>query len=64
VGQPHEIKAEKSLPKGTMGVDDAPVLRWAELTASKATLRRITLRLEPADLPDCEEVGAVKCRWR
>jgi hypothetical protein len=45
----HEVKAEKSLPKGTVDVDDAPVIRWEELTSSKATLRRITLRLEPVD---------------
>jgi hypothetical protein len=45
----HEVRPDRRLPKGTIGVDDAPLIRWEELAASKAALRRITLRLEPAD---------------
>ncbi|MGH3096451.1 MAG: hypothetical protein ACRDMV_10700 [Streptosporangiales bacterium] len=44
----HEVKAERNLPKGTAGTDEAPSLSWTDLTGSK-TLRRITLRLTPAD---------------
>lgn len=43
----HEVKSEKALPKGTTGVDEAPIVAWADLTGTQ-TLRRVTLRLEPA----------------
>jgi hypothetical protein len=45
----HEVRPERRLAKGTVGVDEAPVIGWAELAAGRTTLRRITLRLEPAD---------------
>jgi hypothetical protein len=45
----HEVKVDKQLAKGTAGVDEAPVVTWTELTSKPADLRRITLRLEPAD---------------
>jgi hypothetical protein len=45
----HEVRVDRRLPRGTVGVDDAPMIRWEELAASRVTLRRITLRLEPVD---------------
>lgn len=45
----HDVRADRRLPKGTVGVDDAPMIRWDELVASRTTLRRITIRLEPTD---------------
>lgn len=45
----HEVRADGSLPPGTVGVDDAPTIRWAELTNDKISPRRITLRLRPVD---------------
>lgn len=45
----HEVRPDRQLPKETAGVDDAPVIRWEDMPAGRATLRRITLRLEPAD---------------
>lgn len=44
----HEIKNAKSLPAGTVGADDAPVITWDELNETR-TVRRITLRLDPQD---------------
>lgn len=45
----HEVRPDGQLPKGTTGLDDAPMIRWEELATGKATMRRITLRFEPAD---------------
>jgi hypothetical protein len=45
----HEVRPDRRLPKGTAGVDGAPVVRWEELADRRASLRRITLRLEPVD---------------
>lgn len=45
----HEVRADGSLPPGTVGVADAPTVRWPELVSEKISPRRITLRLRPTD---------------
>jgi hypothetical protein len=45
----HEVRPDRQLPEGTTGVEDAPVIRWEDMPAGKATLRRITLRFDPGD---------------
>lgn len=45
----HDVREEQRLPGGTVGIEDAPMIRWDELVASRTTLRRVTLRLEPSD---------------
>lgn len=44
----HELKSDKKLPTGAVGVETAPVITWDELQNTRE-IRRITLRLQPAD---------------
>jgi hypothetical protein len=44
----HEVKSGTKLPAGAGGVDDAPKITWEELQGTRE-IRRVTLRLQPAD---------------
>lgn len=44
----HELKTDKSIPSGAIGVEEAPQVSYEDLQSTRE-VRRITLRLQPQD---------------